>query len=485
MAIRKESVKLRHQHTRCRVVREEAIPATPLAGDTSDLARRRGTAIIASRFGRPALLLLALVSAPGETQGKPNNYDEAKVGTYTLPDPIVGSDGVRVRNAHTWQTTRRAEVLELFRTHMYGRSPGRPEGMRFEITQTDSRAFGGMATRKEVTVHLGAAADAPQMHLLLYIPNTARKPVPAFLGLNFEGNHTIARDPGISIMKEWRWDMAIRMAGRPDTLIEAADSTRGTDAEAWQVDRILARGYALVTVSHRTIEPTYENPKLGIYGWKRGVRAFFLRQAGRTELAADEWGAIAAWAWGLSRALDYLETDPAIDAKRVAVMGHSRFGKAALWAGAQDERFAIVISNNSGEGGASLTRRDFGESIANMNPSWHCANYGKYKMRPEALPFDQHMLIALVAPRPVYVASASQDKQADPRGEFLAAKYAEPVYRLFGKVGLGVNDLPPVNTAVGDVIGYHLREGGHAVTAYDWEQYLRFADRHFSHSHHY
>jgi hypothetical protein len=427
------------------------------------------------RMKSSLVVVLALVFAPcllRATDPPNTNYDEAMVGTYTLPDPLVCADGTKVTDARTWIEKRRPELLELFRANMHGRSPARPAGMTFEIISSNANALGGKATRREVAIRLGGEKDAPVIHLLLYIPNAAKKPVPTFLGVNFDGNQTVAADPGIKIIGQWTWDKA---AAR-EVFIQPAEETRGKGAGQWAVGKILARGYALATIPRADIEPDYAE------GWRHGVRGWFLKEAGRSEFAPDDWGAVAAWAWGLSRALDYLATDPDIDAKRVAVMGHSRMGKAAVWAGADDERFAIVISNESGEGGAALARRWFGETTAVINekfPYWFCGNFKQFSNNDDRLPFDEHELLALVAPRPLYVASAQEDRWSDPRGEFLSAKAAEPVWRLFGKAGLGVDEMPPVNHPVGDTVAYHIRPGRHDVTDYDWEQYLAFADRFF------
>jgi hypothetical protein len=418
----------------------------------------------------PVAICFALAVMPGQSFAVTKaNLDESRVPPYVLPDPLVAADGSRITTVDEWISKRRPEILRLFETEVYGRAPQQKPKLQFHVDSEDHSTFGGKAIRKEVTIHISTPRGELPLHLLLYIPKSMH-PAPAFLGLNFLGNQSVHSDPGIALSRSW-------IQGKPEAGIvdhKATEASRGVDATRWQVEQVISRGYAVATMCCGDIDPDFDD------GFQNGVHPLFYR-TGQTAPEADEWGSIAAWAWGLSRALDYLEIDNSIDTKHVAVIGHSRMGKTAIWAAASDPRFAMAISNESGCGGAALSKRVYGETVGLINehfPHWFCRNFHKYNDREDQLPLDQHMLIALVAPRPIYVASASEDQHADPRGEFLAARHAEPVYRLFGRAGVGTDDMPPVDHPIGDTIHYHIRTGKHDITAYDWQQYLDFSDVH-------
>ncbi len=422
------------------------------------------------RARSPLLILGFTASLHGQAK-KDVNYDEAKVGSLPIPEALVCQDGSKVATADGWIQKRRPELMRLFESEVYGRTPvGKPPGLRFTVLSEDQQALGGTATKREIAIHF-TDKESPHAEILLYLPNDRRKPAPVFVGLNFGGNHSVANDPAIRLSRGWfRNDEKTGYIGN-----RATEQTRGSSERKWPLEQIIARGYGVATAYYGDFEPDHSE---GIGG---GVRPLFFKP-GQTAPADDEWAAIGAWAWGLGRMADYLQSLPEVDGGKLAVLGHSRLGKTSLWAGAQDKRFGIVISNNSGAGGAALSKRIYGETVGVLNksfPHWFCGNFRKYSRNEGALPVDQHELIALMAPRPVYIASATEDQWADPKGEFLGGKLAEPVYALFGKKGLGVDEPPPADKNAGDSIGYHSRTGKHDILFFDWEQYMNFADRHW------
>ncbi|MFT5128780.1 MAG: hypothetical protein ACI8W8_002399 [Rhodothermales bacterium] len=392
------------------------------------------------------------------------NIDESKVPPYTLPDPLVFADGSPV-TAESWPR-RRAEILALFEEHVYGKAPAAHLKQTFKVASIDTQALGGIATRKSVHIY-PAGEGGPVLDMLLYLPNARKGPVPAFIGLNFDGNQATTPDPSVPLPSTW-----LRNNGKKGIVNNrATEKSRGVAASRWPYAEIVKRGYAIATICCGDIDPDFDD------GFKNGVHGIFGKTPG-----PGEWGAIAGWAWGLSRGLDYFESDTDVNGKQVSVIGHSRLGKTALWAGAVDPRFAIVISNNSGCGGAALSRRRFGEKVGVINTRfthWFCKNFQRYNDNEVELPVDQHMLVALAAPRPVFIASAKGDTWADPRGEYLSAKHASPVYKMLGVPGLPGDDMPAVDTSVIGTLAYHMRSGKHDIRPDDWQRYLDFADRHF------
>lgn len=389
---------------------------------------------------------------------------------YDLPNPLLMEDGTPVEDAHQWWFERRPEIIALFETHIYGKIPKSDLPLRFEVLEQDDAALGGSAIRKQVRIHFGEASKNPSMDVLIYLPSNAQGPVPVFANLNFMGNHTVHTDPTIFLPGSWVPNSEER--GVVDNI--ASEVGRGNRARRYPIEEMLARGYGLVTAYAGDLDPDFDD------GFQNGIHPLFY-QNGQAEPADDEWGAIGAWAWGLSRIMDYLEMDSDIDSHRVAVVGHSRLGKTALWAGAQDTRFSLVISNDSGAVGAALSRRAMGETVTFINllfPHWFADNFLQYGDNEFLLPVDQHQLIALIAPRPVYVASAEEDAWADPLGEFESVLYASDVYRLLGREGISETEQPPVDVPITSIAGYHIRPGVHDLMLYDWQQFMNFADLH-------
>lgn len=412
-----------------------------------------------------ATLLVLSASFSLQAQQDPN-YDESKVPDYVLPELLVTSQGKTITSAQQWEKVRRPELLALFASQMYGRTPDDAGiTVRYELLTENPQALGGKATCKQVKFIFSNGKKELEALLFLLIPNGSTGKVPVFVGYNFKGNHSTLNDTTILYSKNFA---LVKEPGHPDW-------ERGCQASRWSYDDIIDRGYAVATMCYHDIFP--DKP-----GLKDHSVVSLFRGYGAGPEVPDEWQAIGAWAWGSSRIVDYLATEPRIDTDNIAIMGHSRQGKAALWAGAQDPRFKVVISNDSGEGGAALSRREYGESIervSSIKPAWFCPAFNQYRGKEQERPIDQHELIALMAPRAVYVASALEDQWADPKGEYLAAFHASPVYQLYGLKGLESGEMPGIHQPIMNDIGYHIREGIHDVTRYDWLRFLDFADQHF------
>lgn len=426
------------------------------------------------RFFTPLIMISALLIGEdyADAQQKTANYDESKIVPYVLPELLKTQGGKTIRTAEEWTQERRPEILALFQQHVFGKTPA-PSlwgQVNFKVTGVKSDALGGKATRKFIHISLPAHPAWKGMDVMLYTPNAAKKPVPCFVGPSFGGNHAVSTEPDVPLSTRWM------RANKEKFIVDnrATEGSRGNESSRWPLELIMDQGFAVATYYYGDIEPDHAD------GWKEGLRAALSPQGATTEWQEGEWGAIGAWAWGLSRIADYLETDSAVDAKKLAVIGHSRLGKTSLWAGAQDARFGVVVSNNSGEGGAALMRRNFGETTAVITkafPHWFTKTYSRYAGNEAACPIDKHMLIALAAPRAIYIGSAVLDEWADPKGEFLSGLHAEPVFSLFGRKGYGVTEQPEIDHSVGHRIGYHVRTGKHDVTQFDWEQYLKFAQQ--------
>lgn len=369
------------------------------------------------------------------------NYYEDKVPVYTLPDPLINTDGKKVLHPGEWLKIRRPEILALFESQVFGKVPNTRYHKEFKVVKEDKNAMNGAATLKLVDITISANNKLLTIRMGLFIPNNVTKPVPAFL--------LICNRP-------------------PDNI----DFTREKKSEFWPAEEIIARGYAIAAFYNADVDPDKHDE------FKDGIHALLDKNRNN-----ESWGTIAAWAWGTSRCVDYLVSDKAIAKDKIAVVGHSRGGKTALWAGALDERIALVVPNEAGCGGTSLERRKYGETIERINksfPHWFCGNYKAYAGKEDSLPVDNHMLMALIAPRALYVASADLDLWADPKGQYLALYHSLDVFRLFKPAMQLSAEMPPLNTPVmNGQVAYHVRNGEHNLKLVDWNFFMDFADKVF------
>lgn len=408
----------------------------------------------------PALTSLAAVALSMVVIGEVGSLLFSKpVKDYTLPPVLEFSDGTPVEDIRMWDEIRRDEIISLFNEYVYGPIPEKPGKMHFEVLDIKLDALDGIAIRKIIRVYFTPGEAGPYMDLLIYLPKNITGPSPLFMGLNFNGNHSVSEEQDIPLPEAWIRNS--KKYGITDN--RASEENRAVRAYRWPASTLIERGYGLATAYYGDLDPDFDD------GYANGVHPLF----------EEETGAISAWAWGLSRAMDYFMTDKDIDGERVALMGHSRLGKTALWAGANDPRFAMVIANNSGSMGAAISRRKYGEDVKYITstfPHWFVPGLRSFADREEELPVDQHMLLSLIAPRPLYVASAENDRWSDPEGEFLGLHQTREVYELYGLNFTAADEMPASRTPLESIAGYHIREGIHDVTSYDWEQFLNFAD---------
>lgn len=427
-----------------------------------------------------AVTLITLLTNSGSAQVSRKFADSVRLPgfdierTLDLPDPLVFNNGKRLTNKRSWPR-RRKEIIELFETHIYGVAPKRNTNKltpKFGTTKEadifvtpvpiDADLDTIPAKLKEVEIKF--PADGPVAHLLLILPADAEKPCPVFLGYNYRGNHRIHPTKQITINPIW---LDGRVVGMPN------EDTRGKNTDRWRIHKVLERGYGVATVYYGSVCPDFGERK------RMGVRSLDRELSSKP----DGWGAISAWAWGLQYAMDYLQQEPGVDHDKIVATGFGRVGAVALWAAATDERFAMAICNGGGLAGAGLASCPTAiNDIALRNQKhWFCDNHKKYEETPSNAPVDQHMLLSLMAPRPVYISSSNSSLFADPQSELFGAFYAGAVYRMFGEAGLGIDDpvLPRTGTSIGDKIGYHSKLGSHRINGYDWNHYLNFVDRHF------
>jgi hypothetical protein len=416
---------------------------------------------IRAALGRLLIFVLSVAAGTAAFAGFP---DVSELSSQPdLPDPLKMMNGESVTTKDDWVARRRPELKALFRHYMYGEMPPAPAKVAATVERVDRNYVGGKATKKEVTLAFGPP-DTPKIHLLLVVPNGRKGPAPAFVGLNFNGNHTVVNDPTVPLPTGW----VMRTKDN-----RASEADRGSQVDVWAIDEVIGRGYALATFYCGDVAPDHPGRADGVFP--------HYRKPGVSGHTPTEWGAVAAWAWGLQRAVDYLVTDKDIDTSRIAVVGHSRLGKAAIVAAAFDERIALAIPHQAGCGGTAPSRGKVGESVKQINdrfPHWFDDEFKRFNDHVDRLPFDQHCLVALVAPRPVLFTNAVEDTWANPEGQFQVLQAAVPVYRLLGAGGLDADRMPPIGKLIDSTLGYHIRPGKHSMGREDWKVFLEYADKH-------
>lgn len=380
-----------------------------------------------------------------------------------LPDPLIMLDGSKVNSKEDWLTKRRPELLKLFQHYMYGQLPA-PMTVTAQVRFEDPKFLDGKATLRDIVLTLGEPAKGT-IDLLLVVPNERKGPAPVFVGINFAGNHAVLNDPRIALPRSW---VPATRKGVKDN--KASDETRGSDVEKWNVDLAIERGYAIACFYNGDLDPDRADERGGIRpAWNRDGKSL-----------PDDTATIMTWAWGFHRVIDYLLTQKDIDPKRIIAVGHSRLGKTALVAAAFDERIAIAMPHQAGCGGTAPSRGKIGEQVKQINdrfPHWFCGNFKQFNDDPARLPFDQHCLVALCAPRAVLFSNAKEDQWANPDGQFEVLRAAEPVYQLLGAGGLNAKERPDIGKLVDSKLGYFYREGKHSMTRDDWKAFLDYADK--------
>jgi hypothetical protein len=411
-----------------------------------------GLGLVVVMLGAPAL---GDFPAPARLPGRPE-----------LPDPLVMFNGDGVKTREDWINKRRPELKALFQHYMYGTMPDAPAKVTATVEREDKKYLDGKATKKEVTISFGPP-DVPKIHLLLVIPNDRKGAVPVFVGMNFYGNYTTSKDPTIPLPTVWVPNSTKEIKDN-----RAAEAARGYQADVWDFEDAIARGYAVATFYCGDIDPDRADKR-------EGVQMHFLKK-GETRPDPSAWGTVAAWAWGLMRAVDYVTTDADLDKQRIIAVGHSRLGKAALVAGAFDERIALTIPHQAGCGGTAPSRGKVGESVKQINdrfPHWFNANFKEFNDKVDRLPFDQNCLVALCAPRPVLFTNGVEDTWANPEGQFQVLQGADSTYRLLGVEGLGAKSMPEPNHLIASRLGYHIRPGKHSMGKEDWKVWLEYVDK--------